>query len=74
MLRKEVVGVFDMDTSTWSKHTKNFLTACEKRGQVINVSDGLPRSAIVCQSGMEMQVYISQLSPQTLLKRFKSPL
>ena len=72
--RQEVVGVFDMDTSTWSKHTKSFLTACEKSGRVINVSDGLPRSAIVCHSGGETEVYISQLSPQTLLKRFKNPL
>ena len=29
---REVVGVLDLDTSTFSKHTKNFLTSCEKKG------------------------------------------
>lgn len=69
VLKRHIVGIFDMDTSTWSKHTKAFLTSCEKRGIVVNVSDDLPRSAVVCQENGETTVYISQLSSQTLLKR-----
>ena len=71
VLQRDIIGVFDMDTSTWSKHTKSFLTACEKAGRVVNVSDELPRSAIVCrEKGGDTVVYISQLSSQTLLKRY----
>ena len=66
---RDILGVFDLDTSTWSKHTKAFLTACERAGRVINVSDDLPRSAVVCREGGGTRVYVSQLSPRTLAKR-----
>ncbi|MBE6993920.1 MAG: DUF370 domain-containing protein [Ruminococcaceae bacterium] len=68
----DVVGVFDLDTSTWSKHTKSFLSAWEKKGKVVNVSDDLPRSAVVCQTDEGTVVYISQLSTRTLVKRSES--
>ena len=68
----DVVGVFDLDTSTWSKHTKSFLSAWEKKGKVVNVSDDLPRSAVVCQTNEGTVVYISQLSTRTLVKRSES--
>ena len=72
---ESVIGVFDLDTSTWSRRTKSFLTACEKAGKVINVSDDLPKSAVVCcgKDGRTV-VYISQLSSQTLLRRSRMPL
>ena len=75
VMQQEIVGVFDLDTSTWSRHTKSFLTACEKAGKVINVSDDLPKSAVVCcgKDGKTV-VYISQLSSQTLLRRSRMPL
>ena len=66
---REVVGVLDLDTSTFSKHTKNFLTSCEKKGRVINICDDLPRSVVVVSRGGQQLVYISQLSTRTLLKR-----
>lgn len=70
VMQQDIIGLFDLDTSTWSKHTKNFLTAWEEKGRVINVSDDLPKSAVVCcgKDG-RTTVYISQLSSQTLLKR-----
>ena len=47
----------------------------EKAGKVINVSDDLPKSAVVCcgKDGRTV-VYISQLSSQTLLRRSRMPL
>ena len=75
VLQEDVIGLFDLDTSTWSKHTKRFLTAWEEKGQVVNVSDELPKSAVVCcgRDGRTV-VYISQLSTQTLRKRAGEPL
>jgi len=72
VMADDVVGVFDLDTSTWSKHTKSFLSAWEKKGKVVNVSDDLPRSAVVCQTDEGTVVYISQLSTRTLVKRSES--
>ncbi len=65
-----VVGIFDLDTSTVSKPTREFLASAEKNGQVENVCNDLPKSFLVCaQPDGSQKVYISQLSSQTLLKR-----
>lgn len=66
----EIIGIFDMDTSTLSKTTCAYLAACEKKGRVVNVSMELPKSFVVCQSKQgTITVYISQISSSTLLKR-----
>ena len=65
----DVIGIFDLDNTTSSHITRKFLGDMEKAGCVKNVSDELPRSFIVSGKGKEFRVYLSQLSPQTLLKR-----
>jgi len=65
----DVIGIFDLDNTTGSRITKKFLGDAEKTGKVINVSDELPRSFIVSGTDENITVYLSQLSPQTLLKR-----
>ena len=67
--KSDILGIFDLDTSTISKHTRKFLGDSEKRGIVINVSEELPKSFILCARGGKTDVYISQISSQTLLKR-----
>jgi len=65
----EVIGIFDLDNTTGSIITRKFLNDAERAGNVINISEELPRSFIVCGTGNEITVHLSQLSPQTLLKR-----
>ena len=76
-----VIGVFDLDNTTGSRITRKFLSEAEKAGQVFSVSDDLPKSFIVCDAkspgnekkpanaGGNFEVFLSQLSSQTLLKR-----
>ena len=66
---KTVVGIFDLDKTTVSKHTKDFLYRAEKEGHVVNVSHELPKSFAVCVSDRRSTVYISQISASTLKKR-----
>jgi len=66
---KDVIGIFDLDNTTGSHITRKFLNDAEKANSVVNVSDDLPRSFIVSGADKEITVYLSQLSPQTLLKR-----
>ncbi len=67
---KEVIGIFDLDTSTVSKHTRDFLSKQEKEKRVINVSFELPKSFILCSNKKKnKRVYISQISTSTLNKR-----
>jgi len=65
----DIIGIFDMDNSTSSHITRKFLSDAEKTGRVLTVSDELPGSFILCGTGGINCVHISQLSPQTLLKR-----
>ena len=65
----EIIGIFDLDSTTVSKHTRKFLNLAEKRKQVINVSYELPKSFIICNKNKKSKVYISQISSQTLQKR-----
>ena len=67
-----VIGIFDMDTSTVSKFTREFLNKAEKNGLVVNVSYELPKSFVVCLENEKVKVYISQLSSSTLQKRAAS--
>ena len=67
---KDVIGIFDLDTSTVSKHTRDFLNKAEKEKRVFNVSFELPKSFILCcNKEKEQKVYISQISTATLNKR-----
>ncbi len=66
---EDVIGIFDLDTSTVSKHTRDFLNKAEKEKRVINVSYELPKSFILCNKNKETKVYISQISTGTLKSR-----
>ena len=70
----DLIGIFDMDNTTVMKSTRDYLTKAEKKGEVVNVSYELPKSFIVCtdKKSKSKKVYITQISPSTLLKRAKS--
>lgn len=69
---KDVVGVFDMDNTTVAKSSRKFLALAQKRSMVIDTTDELPKSYIVTHYRHETKVYLSSISPATLLKRAKS--
>lgn len=66
-----IILVFDMDTATWSRHTRAYLGAAEKAGKVFVITEELPKSAVVCREKDDFVVYISQISSRTLLKRLE---
>ena len=66
----DIIGVFDMDNTTISPHTRDYLRQAETDGRVTYVSMDLPKSFTVCApKGGAQQVYISQIAPSTLRKR-----
>ncbi len=44
---KDIIGVFDLDTSTVAGDTRAFLAGAEKARKVVNVSMELPKSFVV---------------------------
>lgn len=68
----DIIGIFDLDNTTVSKATREYLAKAERDGRVINVSSELPKSFIVCENENreeEPTVYICQISTATLIKR-----
>lgn len=66
-----IIGIFDLDNTTVSKKTRDFLSNSQKNNQVISVSSDLPKSFVLC-SDPENKVYINQFSSQTIFRRLKN--
>lgn len=69
---QDVLGIFDLDNTTSSRITRNFLAQAQQAGRVIPVGEDLPKSFLLCRDkGGKVKVYLSQLSTATLLKRME---
>ena len=67
---KHIIGIFDLDNTTYSKHTRAFLKTAEEEGVVMDACEDIPRSFLVCDHPYHKQIiYLSQLNSQTLQKR-----
>ena len=67
---KSIVGIFDLDNTSTSKRTREFLAAAENEGQVVPCDD-LPKSFVVtAEYGLD-RIYLTSLSSATLEKRMK---
>ena len=66
---KDVIGIFDIDTSTIGKTTKEYLFEAEKQNEVETVSKEMPKTFVVCKEYGKKKVFISSISTATLQKR-----
>ena len=67
---KSIIGIFDMDNTSTSKRTQEFLNRAEKEGSIVPCDD-LPKSFILTAEYGMTRVYESTLSSYTLEKRLK---
>lgn len=68
--KKDIVGIFDIETTTGSMITRSFLTKAQKGNRVVPVTSELPRSFIVClDKDRKETVFLTSLSTSTLQKR-----
>ena len=67
--KKSIVGIFDLETTSISKKTREFLRINDKNSNVEYISDEIPKTYIIVSSQKEKKVYVSQISSQTLHKR-----
>ena len=67
---RSIIGIFDMDNTTTSKRTREFLERAEKEGQVVPCDD-LPKSFVLtAEYGLE-RIFLTSLNAATLEKRLK---
>lgn len=69
---REIIGIFDLDITSQSYITRQYLNKSEKSGIVINAAEDIPKSFVVCACGGKKRVYLSQMASSTLQRRAES--
>lgn len=67
----DVIAILDLDVTSTSKITREFLAVAEDEGFVVNVSEDLPKSFVITEIDKKSRVFVSPISSATLLKRAK---
>lgn len=65
-----IVGIFDLDNTSTSRRTREFLEKAEKEGEVIPCDD-LPKSFVLTSEYGFSRIRLTALSAATLEKRLK---
>ena len=68
--QKSVLGIFDLDNTSTSKRTREFLKKAEQEGEVIPCDD-LPKAYVVTAEYGFHRVHLTSLNTSTLEKRLK---
>lgn len=63
---EKIVGIFDIDTSTATKATKELLKAAEKRKMTEMTGDGIPKAFVLMTDG---KIYFSQFAAKIIKRR-----
>ena len=67
---KSIIGIFDLDNTSTSPRTREFLNHAEQEGQVIPC-DGLPKAFVLTAEYGFHQLHLTELNSATLEKRLK---
>lgn len=66
---KDVIGIFDIETTTYSSDTSQFLRMAEEDGFVERITNEKPKSFVIAEVNKKSKVYLSPISSSTLSKR-----
>ncbi len=80
--KKDIVGIFDLENTSVSKKTREFLKINDRKGNIDYISYEIPKSFIITKEACcftrksklkndkkEKNIFVSQISSQTLYKR-----
>ena len=67
--KRDVIGIFDLDTATVSGITKRFINENQRMGRVEYNDSDLPRSFILADEGEGYKVRLSRISTAGLKAR-----
>ena len=67
---RSIIGIFDLDNTSTSKRTREFLEKSEQEGQVVPCDD-LPKSFVLTSEYGFNRVHLTALASATLEKRLK---
>lgn len=69
---RAVLGIFDLDNTSWSKRTRIFLEAAQKNGELIDAAEELPKSFVLTQEFGAQRVYLTKYNAAVLMKRLEA--
>ena len=66
---RDIIGIFNLETTTISPRGREFLNYAQKNGAVVSLSGELPQSYVLTDGGVVDTVYLSELSSAVLRRR-----
>lgn len=66
---KDVIAIFDMETSIYGSDTVQFLRMAEEDGFVERITKEKPKSFVIAEVNKKSKIYLSPISSVTLSKR-----
>ena len=66
---RSVVGIFDLDITSWSKRTRALLEAAQEDGELIDAAEELPKSFVLTQEFGAQHIYLTKYNAAVLMKR-----
>jgi len=68
---KDIISILDLESTSISKYSKEFLKIVEEEGFVRNVSEEIPKSVVICEESGQSVVYITNISTKALAGRIR---
>ncbi|MGE5627108.1 MAG: extracellular matrix regulator RemB [Solirubrobacterales bacterium] len=68
---KDIIGIFDIETSMYSSDTTQFLRMAEEDGFVSRITVDKPKSFVIAEVNNMSKIFLSPISSSTLAKRSK---
>lgn len=65
----DIIAILDLESSSMSANTREFLKVTEEEGFVRNVSEEIPKTFIVCEKDGRSEVYVTNISSKAIAGR-----
>ena len=69
---RDVICIFNLETTTISPRGREFLNYAQKNGAVVSLSEELPQCYVLADAPVDT-VYLSELSSTAMKKRTEAP-
>lgn len=66
---RDIIGIFDLDNTSWSIHTRKYLSLAEKSGKLRNAAEDIPKSFVVCA---DETVILTQPNTAIMVRRLEN--
>ena len=70
--KRDIIGIFDLDTATVSKITKDFINKSQRKGKLSYFDSDLPRAFLLLDEDGDTKVRLSRISTAGLKIRLDS--